>query len=183
MPQATLSVVIVDGVPHGAAIVPEGESSVPASAETVNSGRGVGVEEIQHRRTLLAGHPVEARRIDRIDEQRLAAGVGVEPNYRVAMLGIGLGWLRLIAIERLVRNSFGTHRRRKTLPLWARVKIVEKLRLGQRCRPHTCSTTAYRRHRRRFERVEHRPSGGSSRKLKSECQALPKTLICVRRPP
>src|SRR5260221_14295228 len=93
MHQATLSVIVIDGVVHGAAIVPEGERARPPSeAAGEFRPRRVGVEEIEDRRALLAGHAVEASGIDRVDEQCLAAGLGMNADRRMAALDIGL-WI------------------------------------------------------------------------------------------
>src|SRR5438067_5349207 len=96
--EAALPVIVVDRIVHGAAIVPDGESvSAPAEAASEFRQRRMGVEKIEQRLALGPRHALKARRVDRVDEERLAAGLGMNADGRMAALDIGLG---IVAADR-----------------------------------------------------------------------------------
>src|SRR5690348_1296577 len=63
------TIVIVDGVVHGAAIVPDRQVvGAPAQAAGELGPDRVSVEELEQRPALGLGHALEARGVDRVDE-------------------------------------------------------------------------------------------------------------------
>jgi hypothetical protein len=68
----------------GAAVVPEGDRAVlPAEAEGEFRPVAELDQEIEQRPALRLGHALKAHRVGRVDEQHLAAGLGMSAHHRM----------------------------------------------------------------------------------------------------
>src|SRR5688572_1546072 len=81
---------------HGAAVVPDRDrAGLPTEAAGELGARRVLPEELEQGSALLGRHPGKALRVGPVDEERLAAGLGMRAHDR--MLGYGLAPARILA--------------------------------------------------------------------------------------
>jgi hypothetical protein len=82
--EPAVSVIVVDGVVLGAAVVPERQRArMPAEPARELRAHLVSVEVMQERRALLLRHALESNRVGDVDVERAAARLGMQAHDRV----------------------------------------------------------------------------------------------------